>query len=187
MSPNADVSLSLIVFSGLPGTGKSSLAEAIGQKLRAPVFTRDRLAATLLRCDITKGHGRGPGWASYELLTDLAETQLRLGVSVILDSVATFERVRTAWRAVASRCGANFCVIECVCSDEALWRERLSTRRRGIPGWHELSWEDVETVRARFEPWTDERLVVDAVETLEVNVDRVWAYLSTVGSGKSPG
>jgi len=168
----------LVVFSGLPGTGKSTLAEAVGRALRIPVFTRDRLAATLLRCEMTEQHGQGVGWAAYELLTDLAQVQLRLGVSVILDSVATFERVRVAWRALAFRYEASFYVIECVCSDETLWRQRLVTRRRGIPGWGELSWDDVQAVRARFEPWVDERLVVDAVEPPEANVGRVLAYLA---------
>jgi predicted kinase len=172
------ISLSLIVFSGLPGTGKSSLAEATGRALGLPVVSRDRLAATLRRCQITEAHGQGSGWTAYELLTDLAEAQLRLGVSVILDSVATQENVRAAWRALAARHRANFCVIECVCSDEALWRPRITSRRRDIPGWSELGWNDVDQVRRRFEPWTGERLIVDSVEPIEVNLDKILAYLS---------
>jgi predicted kinase len=41
--------MKLIVFSGLPGTGKSSLAEAVGRALHIPVFAKDWLEATLLR------------------------------------------------------------------------------------------------------------------------------------------
>ena len=33
--------MKLIVFSGLPGTGKSTLAETIGKQLCIPVFAKD--------------------------------------------------------------------------------------------------------------------------------------------------
>ena len=41
--------MKLIIFSGLPGTGKSRLAEAVGRALAIPVFAKDWLEATLLR------------------------------------------------------------------------------------------------------------------------------------------
>ena len=44
--------MKLIVFSGLPGTGKSALAEAVGRELGIPVFAKDWLEATLLRCEV---------------------------------------------------------------------------------------------------------------------------------------
>jgi hypothetical protein len=54
-------------------------------------------------------------------------------------------------------------VIECVCSDEAIHRSRLHGRQRGIPGWHELEWSEVERVRKRCESWHDDRLVLESV------------------------
>jgi hypothetical protein len=38
-----------IVFTGLPGTGKSGTAEAATRELSIPVFAQDWLAATLIR------------------------------------------------------------------------------------------------------------------------------------------
>lgn len=37
--------MQFIVFTGLPGTGKSSLAEAVGRQLGIPVFAKDWLEA----------------------------------------------------------------------------------------------------------------------------------------------
>ena len=45
--------MKLIIFSGLPGTGKSALAEAVGRRLGLPVFAKDCLEATLLRAELT--------------------------------------------------------------------------------------------------------------------------------------
>jgi len=83
------------------------------------------------------GREANSGWAAYDLLTTLAENQLRLKQSAILDSVATFERIRSNWRFLAAQYGAAFRVVECVCSDRELRRRRLEVKNRGIPGWPE--------------------------------------------------
>ena len=72
---------------------------------------------------------------------------------------------------------ANFRVIECICSDEALHRARLTGRQRGIPGWYELDWAEVERIRAEYEPWSDEHLTVDMVRPFDDNLAAVLAYL----------
>jgi hypothetical protein len=53
----------------------------------------------------------------------------------------------------------------------------LATRERGIPGWHELDWSEVERVKAIYAAWTGERLIVDAVNPLAANVQAALSYL----------
>jgi predicted kinase len=169
--------MKMIVFSGLPGTGKSSLAESIGRQLGIPVFAKDWLEASL----ISSGLGsidnlKQLGFAGYELLTVLAERQLMLNQSVILDSVASTQNIRTKWYQLAQQYGANWLVIECICSDERIHRARLKDRRRNIPGWHELEWADIEKVQGYYPPWEEEHLVLDMVNALSENVSKARAY-----------
>ena len=169
--------MKLIVFSGLPGTGKSMLAEALGKHLRIPVFARDWLEATLLRCELNPAReGKSLGWVGYELLTTLAERQFMLEQSVILDSVASTQSIRNKWRQLAYQYGANWLVIECICSDESMHRSRLNDRQRHIPGWHELKWSDVEKVKQYYFPWEDERLVLDMVNRFDDNFSKAEIY-----------
>jgi predicted kinase len=165
----------LVVFSGLPGTGKSRLAEAVGRALGIPVFAKDWLEASLRRSGLREQERLG--YAGYELLTTLAGRQLAMGQSAVLDSVASVVGVRKAWRALAAEYGVGWYVIECVCSDEELHRARLATRQRGIPGWYELTWDEVEAVRGRYMAWEEERLVVDGVRPFAENLARVMGYL----------
>jgi predicted kinase len=167
----------LIIFSGLPGAGKSALAEAVGQKLGVPVFAKDWLEATLLRCELAPANPEKPlGSAGYQLLTMLAERQLQLGQSVILDSVASTLTIRTTWRALAEKYAAEWRVIECLCSDEALHRARLSTRQRQIPGWHELEWSEVEHVKSYFAVWDEPHLILDTINPFDQILAHALAY-----------
>ena len=169
--------MKLIVFSGLPGTGKSTLAEIVGKQLHIPVFAKDRLEATLLRNGLQPTvNEKSLGYVGYELLTVLAERQLIFEQSVILDSVASTHAIRNTWKELATRYGADMRVIECVCSDQALHRVRLGTRDRNIPGWHELEWSDVEKVKQYYQAWDEDRLVLDTANPIDENLSRVKSY-----------
>ena len=172
--------MKLILFSGLPGTGKSTLAEAVGRHLSIPVFAKDWLEATLLQSEWIASNPSNPekslGFVGYQLLTTLAERQLMLHQSVILDSVASTQSIREAWRRLSEQYHAHWRVIECLCSDESFHRSQLTKRKRNIPGWHELQWSDVEKVRAYFSPWDGERLVLDMVHPFEENLAKAITY-----------
>lgn len=169
--------MKLIIFAGLPGTGKSTLAEAIGRDLGIPVFARDWLEATLIRSELKPTSEEKPlAFAGYELMTILAEGQLMLGQSVILDSVAATQSIRRTWLELAKKYAADCRVIECICADETLHHSRLQGRKRNIPGWHELEWSDVERVKQYYATWEREHLVLDMANSFDENLLKAKGY-----------
>ncbi len=120
----------LIVFSGLPGTGKSELAQNIGRQLRLPVFSVDPIESAILRAGIAPGFETG--LAAYLVVEGLADSQLELGQNAIVDAVNAVEPAKAMWRKVANKHRVTMKVIECFCSDERLHRERLAKRHRGL-------------------------------------------------------
>ena len=165
----------LVVMSGLPGTGKSAIADALGHELGAPVLSVDPIEAAIWRCGIVPSFETGV--AAYEVAAVLAEHQLSLGLAAIVDSVSSVEVARDMWRQAASRAGAQLRVIEVVCSDERVHRQRLAGRRRAIEGFPEPSWDEVQQRRAEWEPWTDDRLVIDTMSTLDENLADALRFL----------
>ena len=168
----------LIVFCGLPGTGKSTLAEAVGRQLGVPVFAVDWLLGSLT--PFGGYHLDELLKVGAELLTTLAFRQLALGQSAILDFPAEDLATRTRWQTLAFTAGAEFRVVVWACSDRKLHWTRLERRERGIPGWHEGgNWANVERRLAEFPPWTGEVLTVDAIQPLAQNLATVLEYVAS--------
>ena len=145
----------LIVFAGLPGTGKSTLAAALARDM----------AAVYLRVDTIEQAIRDAGWAGdigpagYLVGYALARSNLRLGRPVVADSVNPVAPTRDAWRAVAVQAGAAMAEIEIVCSDPAEHRRRVESRVVDVPGLALPSWQEV--VEREYAPFDRDRLVLD--------------------------
>jgi len=103
--------------------------------------------------------------------------------SAILDTVARLPASRAMWRRLADDAAASWRLIECVCHDPDLHRRRVVGRDRGIPGWYELSWADVEDVRSRRAPWSEEHLVVDAARPAAENLAVALRYVTGAPAG----
>lgn len=166
----------LVVVSGLPGAGKSSLADALGKDLGAAVLSIDPIEAAIWRCGIPPSFETGV--AAYEVVAVLAEHQLRLGLTVIADSVSSLEVARNMWRLAVSRAGAPMRAVEVICSDDDVHRQRLGGRERGIEIFPEPSWDDVLRRRDEWEPWTDDHVVVDSIRGLDENVAKALDFLN---------
>ncbi|HEX6424597.1 MAG TPA: ATP-binding protein [Acidimicrobiales bacterium] len=172
----------LVVVTGWTGAGKSTIADALADRLGATVASFDWVMSAL-RCheDVWSAVQepvelqRRIGW---DLLSRIAEQQLRGGRSCILDLVAR-EQPRQEWAALADRYRASFAVVECICSDVEVHQSRVDGRRREIPGWYELNWEWVKRGRQLYEPLSEPKVVIDAIEPLAHNLGVVMHHLST--------
>ncbi len=172
----------LVVMMGLPGTGKSAVAEAVARAIGAPVFSVDPLEATLNRYGITRE--QRSGYAAYGLVETLARSQLGLGQFAVVDAVNSIELVRAWWRDLAAEFRVPRPIIECVCSDPALHRRRIESRRRDIPGFlyeDGAAWPAIEQRRQEYEPCAEDHLVLDAVNPLDANVREAIEYVSSFG------
>ena len=114
--------LTLVLMAGMPGTGKTTLALALGRTFGWPVIDKDSLKSPLLTIGVSEELA-GP--ASYALMLEMAHDLLvQQGLSVILDSPGRFPFVLERVLDMTEQVGANLKIIRCVANRE-LRNQRL--------------------------------------------------------------
>jgi len=153
----------LVLVGGLPGTGKSTLATELGDRLDASVLSSDPVRKELVGvpADVSVAAGyRDAAYgddvtdATYGTLLERARVVLDRGGSVVLDASWAGADRRSAARALATACGADLVEVRCTCPTEVA-AERLRARR--AHGRHESD-ADVAVaaaMAAEFDPWPE--------------------------------
>lgn len=171
----------LIAMAGLPGAGKSTIAEVISARLGATIVSVDPIESSILRAGIDAD--QPTGLAAYLVAETLAEQVLMSGRTVIVDAVNAVEPARLQWRDLALRADVPLRVIEVECSDSELHRARLEKRMRNLPHFEEPSWRAVEQSLEDYQAWKGEvaelpRITLDTVNPLGQNVDAAARFLA---------
>lgn len=114
----------------------------------------------------------------YRIAYAVAEDNLRVGRTVVADSVNPIPLTRDAWLDVAKRAQVKAIEIEVRCSDLKEHRRRVETRVTDVPGLPIPTWADVAA--REYHAWHRERLVIDSGAcTTEQSVELIRGALST--------
>ena len=167
-------------MAGLPGTGKSTIAAKIRERLGYPLVSVDQIESAVLSAGIDSD--QPTGLAAYLVAETLAGNVLESDRSIIVDAVNAVNPAREQWVSLASRHGAALTFIEVVCSDPAVHRERLEARSRDLPHVSEPSWHAVEQSLDEYDEWVGpsaavDRITLDSMEPLGIIVDKALAFI----------
>ena len=160
----------LIVFGGLPGTGKTTLSRELTRRLAATYIRVDAIEQSL------RAAGHDVGAMGYVVANALATENLRLGRVVVADCVNPVLASRDGWRQTALQASARIAEIEVICSDVAVHRRRVETRKSDIAGLKLPSWQDI--VGRHYEAWNRDHLVLDtASDSIDHLLGRAEVYI----------
>lgn len=143
----------LVAVSGLPGVGKTSVAEMVARRTGLVHLSIDAVEESILACGLPSGWQVGV--AAYEATRAMAEQNLRLGNNVIVDAVNDSEEARDTWRRAVAATGARLDFIHLDISDTQEHSRRLMSRDRGLAHIGEPTWADVQRRRAEYAAWSD--------------------------------
>lgn len=172
----------MVIVGGLPGTGKSTLAQSLHEVTGWPVLSSDVLRKRLAgmepdenaRASFGEGlYSAGGRATTYSELLSEAEATLSAGFSVVLDASWLRNVWREAARQVAAKLGTDLIEIRCVAPTSVATRrmvERRGPDRHGSDATPEIA----ELMAEAIEPWC-EAAVIDTSTDLAVTTARVLA------------
>jgi predicted kinase len=162
----------LVIFSGLPGTGKSTLADKLARELRWPLLRIDDVIG-----EIPENPGVSFWDSKVAILLGLTETQLELGISVIVDSVF-MNMDRNHAQELARKYQARFRPIYVFVSDENVWKERVITRYKESKN-TVATWEQIHHQRGHFRNWEPKTaLFIDSQHSLDRDYETVLDFVT---------
>lgn len=144
----------LYSFAGLPGTGKSTLAQRLATYYNSVYLRIDTIEQALREAGLSVDGPEG-----YLIAYTIAADNLRLGLDVVADSVNPLRITRNAWRDVAERCSSGFVEIEVICSNTAEHKSRVEARSSDIPNLRLPLWSEVVT--REYEAWHRNHIIID--------------------------
>jgi len=179
----------LFITCGLIGTGKSTIAQAIGEALGWVRLSSDILRKELASLppsehrfeDFAQGiYAPDFSRQTYAALLERAKDNLSAGNSVILDASFKKQGDRREAMAVAQKAGADFLLLECKCPEECIAR-RLARRMADEKEVSDGRWEIFAEQKKDFaevEEWSpDSHLPLNTSRPVEESLGTIFHYL----------
>ncbi|MER7246100.1 AAA family ATPase [Kribbella sp. NPDC000426] len=177
----------LLQMSGIPGSGKSTIARQVGTRYGAVVVDLDVIRSAALDGGVPVEES-GP--VAYPVMFALARNLLDQGFNVVIDSPCGYDEILVTGRAMADERGVAYKYVEADTDDLTLIDERLTSRaplrsqRRGI-NLHAVDAGGADADGEQlFQAWLlrtkrppDGYLRVDATKPIDVILAEVGTYL----------
>jgi predicted kinase len=166
-----------VLFAGLPGTGKSTLARAIAERLAAAVLDKDRVRSALFPGPLTDYTPQQDELCMRAILEAAAYLTERARAEYILFDGRTFSRQAHIEDVLlaAERAGARWRVVHVKCAD-AVAEERLAHTDPSHPAKNRDP-ALYRRLKQQFEPITQAKLEVDTTAGTDGVVTVVEDYI----------
>jgi predicted kinase len=172
----------IVIMAGLPGTGKSTVARSLAQRLPAAVLDKDIIRAALFSAAHFE-YSREQDDFCQEIMLQTATYLLRKNSSlyVILDGRTFSQRYqRERVFKFCSQLGTRWAMLECVCSEQTALRrleqaavEQIHPAMNRTPALY-------PQIRKMWEPIDDPKLMIDTEASLNSCAERATQYLAQI-------
>jgi len=169
----------IVIMAGLPGAGKSTIAQALAQRLPGAVLDKDIIRAALFAPEHVE-YSAGQDDFCLDVMLQTARYLLGKNSSlyVLLDG-RTFSRRYQRERVFefCSQLGTTCTILECICSEQtALARLERADLERTHPAINRKP-DLYHHIRRAWEPIEYPKLVIDTEASLDSCVERTMQYL----------
>jgi hypothetical protein len=147
----------LVTISGLPGTGKTSVAKQLSGQLKADRLTTDELRSQIDKHpDYSQKHKR----SVYAALMKEAEKRLEKGQNVILDGTFFKQDMRQRAKDLAQKHDEQFYLIKIICPEETV-KQRIEKRYQSGTDASEADFKVYKIIQNQFQKIKGPDYIID--------------------------
>ncbi|MEO0075660.1 MAG: AAA family ATPase [candidate division WOR-3 bacterium] len=176
----------LIMIMGLPGVGKTYLAQHLADAIGAYHFSTDIIRKEITNTPIEKhcfeGYGKGIytkeiSAQTYQTLYERTENYLTQSKAVIIDATFSYQQSRNEAKELAIKNNADFYIINCTCP-ERLVLQRMKKRQQEF-SLSDATPEIYYRIRENFEAVKDIKnyLEIDTSRPIKTNLKKIIYWL----------
>jgi predicted kinase len=144
----------IILFCGLPGVGKTTLANEVSRLVNAVVLSSDKIRKELIPKPTYRPKEKK---LIYDIFILIAKYLNEAGVDCILDATFNKEIFRNRVRKSLALSTKEFCIVECACTEEIV----ISRLRKRKGGFSDADISIYRMMKKIFEPIPEPHIVAN--------------------------
>ncbi|MEE8168463.1 MAG: AAA family ATPase [Candidatus Hydrothermarchaeales archaeon] len=159
----------LVLITGLPGTGKSTISYRLARNIRASVLRTDEVRKRILE-PLT--YSEEEKELVYKATFLIAEHLLRARRNVIIDGTFYKMELRRRIYSIAAATRSEMTVVECIAPESVIKRRmERRARRRTLS---DADYEVYKKVKVQYEPIKREHIILDTSNPLRDNLSELY-------------
>ena len=168
----------IIVICGLPGTGKTFLANKLSSYVNATVLSTDKIRKELFEKPTYTAWERT---LIYDVLFLLAKYLHSSGINCILDGTFNMEKSRSEVKELLNLTNDQIHIIECICPED-MSITRLLLRKDDYSDANVSIYLKMKKI---YEPVRQKHISINTIKPIDKNIEKILKYIyrSTADKG----
>ncbi|MEE9594323.1 MAG: AAA family ATPase [Candidatus Hydrothermarchaeales archaeon] len=165
----------LVLITGLPGTGKSTVANHLARRINARILRTDEVRKRLFA---KPKYTEEEKEIVYKGLFLIAENLLRVKSNVVLDGTFYKRSLRKQIYRTATSTRSKLIIVECMASEEAIERRLRRRKKRKRGGLSDADEEVYHKIKKEYESIESEHIVLDTSRPLNETLNELYSSIS---------
>lgn len=165
----------LVLITGLPGTGKSTVANHLSKRINASVLRTDEIRKRLF---VKPKYTDEEKEIVYKSLFLIAEKLLKVKSNVVIDGTFYKRSLRHRIYRTAASTRSRLIIVECVASVDAIERRMRRRKNRKKKGLSDADYGVYKKIKREYEAITSEHIVLDTSRPLNETLNELYSTIS---------